>query len=90
MSRSVIYIALYLSIRLARLKSQEYRFGCETFSSLLSSTLPLYPGLPTEQAENWSTLSGGAASVSVEIQTVPIVVETLKRIQKGTYKTLWE
>ena len=38
----------------------------------------------TEQAENWGTLQGGVASVSVEIQTVPIVVETVERIQKGT------
>ena len=62
MGRSAICVTLYLSIRLARLKSQEYRFGCETFSSLLSSTLPLYPGLPTEQ----DTLPVGVASVLVE------------------------
>ena len=41
-------------------------------------TLLLYLGLPTEQAENQGTLPGGAASVSVEIPTVPIVVETLE------------
>ena len=41
-------------------------------------TLPLYPGLSTEQAENQGTLPGGVASASVEIQTVPIVVEDLK------------
>ena len=45
-------------------------------------TLPLYLGLPNAQAEIQGTLTGGVASVSVEIQTVPIVVETIKRIQK--------
>ena len=30
--------------------------------------LPLYPGLPTEQAESHYTLPGGLATVSVEIQ----------------------
>ena len=40
-------------------------------------TLPLYPGLSTEQAENQGTLPGGVASVSVEIQTVPFAVETI-------------
>ena len=40
-------------------------------------TLPLYPGLSTEQAENQGTLPGGVASVSVEIKTVPIAVETI-------------
>ena len=45
---------------------------------------PLYPGLPNEQAENQGTLLEGVASTSVEIQTVPIVVETTQRIQKTT------
>ena len=45
-------------------------------------TLPLYLGLSTEQAENQGTLPGGVASVLVEIQTVPIAVETIERIQK--------
>ena len=45
-------------------------------------TLPLYPGFPTEQEENQGTLPGGVASVSVEIQTVPVAVETIERIQK--------
>ena len=35
-------------------------------------------GLPIEQTENQGTLPGGVASASVEIQTVPIVVEDLK------------
>ena len=45
-------------------------------------TLPLYLGLPTEQAENQGTLPGGVVSVLVDIQTVPIVVMTIWRIQK--------
>ena len=45
-------------------------------------TLPLYLGFPTEQVESQGTLPGGVASVLVEIQTVPIAVETIKRIQK--------
>ena len=42
-----------------------------------SLAVPRYLGLPTEQAEKQGTLSGGVASVSVEIQTVPTVVETI-------------
>ena len=37
MGRSSIYVAFFLSVRYARLMSQGYRFGCEAFSSLLSS-----------------------------------------------------
>ena len=83
MGRSTIYIALYLSARHARLMYKVCRFGCEAFSCLLylglylGLTLPLYLGLPTEQAENQGTLPGGVALVSVEIHTVPTVVETI-------------
>ena len=42
-----------------------------------SLAVPLYLGLPTEQAENQDTLPGGVALVSVEIQTVPFVVGTI-------------
>ena len=45
-------------------------------------TLPLYLGLPNEQAENQGTLPRGVASVLVAFQTVPIAVETIERIQK--------
>ena len=45
-------------------------------------TLPLYLGLPTEQAESQGTLPGGVASVLVEIPTVPIAVKTIEQIQK--------
>ena len=41
------------------------------------STLALYLGLPTEQAENQVTHPAGVASVSGEIQTAPIAVETI-------------
>lgn len=42
-----------------------------------SLTLPLYLGLPTEQAENQCTLLGKVASVSEGFQTVPVAVETI-------------
>ena len=51
-------------------------------------TFLLYLGLPTEQAESQGTLPGGVASVSVEIQTVPIVVETIRRI-KEVHRSLY-
>ena len=41
-------------------------------------TLPLDLELPIEQTENQATLPGGVASASVEIQTVPVVVEDPK------------
>ena len=40
-------------------------------------TLPLYLGLPTEQAETEGTLPAGVDLVSGEFQTVPIVVKTI-------------
>ena len=51
-------------------------------------TFPQYPGLPTEQAESHYALPGGVASVSVEIQIVPIMVETIYRSLCGTNFTL--
>ena len=51
-------------------------------------TLPLYLGFPTEQVESQGTLPGGVASVLVEIQTVPVAVETIERIQK-VYRSLY-
>ena len=40
-------------------------------------TLPLYQGLPTEQAENQGTLPVGVATILVEIQIVSIESETI-------------
>ena len=51
--------------------------GVKPSAPSCSLTLPLYLGLPTEHAENHETLLGGVASVSVEFQTVPVVVETI-------------
>ena len=51
--------------------------GVKTSAASCPLTLPLYLGLPTEQAENQGTLLGGAASVSAEFQTVPVVVEII-------------
>ena len=56
--------------------------GVKSSAASCSLTLPLYPGLPTEQVESQGTLPGGVASVSIEIQTVPIAVEIIERIQK--------
>ena len=56
--------------------------GVKPSAASCSLTLPLYLGLLTEQAENQGTLPGGVASVSVEIQTVPIGVKTIERIQQ--------
>ena len=64
--------------------------GVKPLAASCSLTLPLYLGLLTEQAENQGTLPGGVASVSVEIQTVPIVVKTIERIQqvqRSLYRT---
>ena len=64
--------------------------GLETIAASCPLTLPLYPGLPTEQSECQATLPGGVALVSVEIQTVLIVAETILRIQnvhRSHYRT---
>ena len=51
--------------------------GVKPSAPSYSLTLPLYLGVPTEQAEIQGTLIGGVASVSVKFQTVPIAVETI-------------
>ena len=56
--------------------------GLKHIAASCPLTLPLYPGLPTEQAEDQATLPGGVALVLVEIQAVPIVVKTILRIQE--------
>ena len=69
--------------------------GVKTSAPFCKLALPLYQRLLTEQGENQSTLPVGVASVLVEIQTVPVAVETIKRIQKvhrslyGANFTLW-
>ena len=50
--------------------------GVKSSAPSCSLTLLLYSGLPTEQTENQGTLPEGVASVSVEILTVSVVVET--------------
>ena len=50
--------------------------------------LLLYLVPPTEQAESRGTLPGGVASVSVEIQIVPIVVKTIY-IEKPLWNKLY-
>ena len=51
--------------------------GVKTSAPSCPPTLPLYQGLPIEQAENQGTLPIEVASVLVEIKTVPIAVETI-------------
>ena len=51
--------------------------GVKPLTPSYSLTLPLYLGVPTEQAESQGTLPGGVASVFVEFQTVPIAVGTI-------------
>ena len=69
--------------------------GVKSSAASCSLTLPLYPGLPTEQVESQGTLPGWGASVLVEIQIVPIAIKTIERIQKvhrslyRTNFTLW-
>ena len=90
------YVLLLISLPdMPALCPKDTDLGVKPSAASCSLTLPLNLGLPTEQAGSQGTLLGGVASVSVEIQTVPIVVETIKRIQKvhirlyGTNFTLW-
>ena len=79
----VPYVLLLISLPdMPALCPKDTDLGVKPSAASCSLTLPLNLGLPTEQAGSQGTLLGGVASVSVEIQTVPIVVETIKRIQK--------
>ena len=79
----VAYVLLFISLQdMPDLCTKCADLGVKPSAASCSLTLPLNLGLPTEQAGSQGTLLGGVASVSVEIQTVPIVVETIKRIQK--------
>ena len=90
------YVLLFISLQdTPDLCPKGADLGVKPSAASYSLTLSLYLGLPTEQAENWGTLPGGVTSVLVEIQTVPIAVETIEKIQKihrrlyGTDFTLW-
>ena len=87
----VPYTLLFISLRdMPDLCPKGADLGVKPLAASCSLTLPLYLGLLTEQAENQGTLPGGVASVSVEIQTVPIVVKTIERIQqvqRSLYRT---
>ena len=77
------YVLLFTSLRdMPDLCPKSADLGLKHIAASCPLTLPLYPGLPTEQAEDQATLPGGVALVSVEIQAVPIVVEIILRIQK--------
>ena len=92
----VTYVLLFISLwDMPDLCPKGTDLGVKPSASSCSLTLPPYPGIPTEQAENRGTLSGEVASVLVEIQTVLIVVKTILRIQEvhrglyGANFTLW-
>ena len=92
----VPYVLLFISLwDMPDLCPKGADLGVKSSAASCSLTLPLYPGLPTEQVESQGTLPGGVASVSIEIQTVPIAVEIIERIQKvhrslyRTNFTLW-
>ena len=51
--------------------------GVKSSAASCSLTLPLYPGLPTEQVESQGTLLGGVVSIFVKIQTVLTAVKTI-------------
>ena len=92
----VTYVLLFISLwDMPDLCPKSADLGLETIAASCPLTLPLYPGLPTEQSECQATLPGGVALVSVEIQTVLIVAETILRIQnvhRSRYRTnftLW-
>ena len=95
MGRSDMCVALYLSRDMPDLCLKGTDLGVKPSAASCPLTLPLDLGLPNEQAESQGTLPGGVASVSVEIQTVSAVIETIERIQKvhrrlyGTSFTLW-
>ena len=79
----VPYVLLFISLRdIPDLCPKSADLGMKPSAPSCPLTLPLYLGLPTEHAESQGTLPGGVASVLVEIQTVPIAAETIKRIQK--------
>ena len=85
----VPYMLLFISLQdMTDLCPKGADLGVKPSAPSCPLTLALYLGLLTEEDENQCTLPGGAASVSVEIQTIPFAVETIKRIQKSTQKLL--
>ena len=67
------YVLLFVSLRdIPDLCPKGTDLGVKPSAPSCPLTLPLYLGLPTEQAESQGTLPGGVASVSVEIQTVQL------------------
>ena len=74
----VPYMSLFISLQdMPDLCPKGTDLGVKPSAPSCPLTLHLYLGLPTKQAEDKGTLPGGVASVSVEIQTVPIVVKTI-------------
>ena len=63
----VPYVLVFISLKdMSDLQPKGADLGVKPSAASCSLTLPLYLGLPTEQAENQGTLLGGVASVSVD------------------------
>ena len=77
MGRSDICVALFPSMRHARLCLKGTDLCVKPSAPPCSLTLPLYLGLKIEQSESQDSIPGGVASVLVEIQIVPIAVKTV-------------
>ena len=65
----VPYVLLFVSLQdMPDLRAKGTDLGVKPSAPSCPLILPLYPGLPTEQAESHYTLPGGLTTVSVEIQ----------------------
>ena len=74
------YVLLFVSLwDIPDLCPKGTNLGMKPSAPSCPLTLPLYLGLPTEQAESQDTLPGGVASVSVEIQIVPRLLRGSKK-----------
>ena len=74
----VPYMLLFISLRdMPDLSPKGADLGVKPSAPPCPPTLPLYLGLPTEQAKTQGTLPAGVALVLGEFQTVPIVVKTI-------------
>ena len=64
--------------------------GVKSSAASCSLTLPLYPGLPTEQVESQGTLPGRVASVMVEINNTSCgqdYIDDSEKVHKSHYGT---
>ena len=79
----VTYVLLFISLcDMPGLCPKGTDLGVKASAPSCPFALTLHLGLQTEQAESQGTLPGGAASVLVEIQTVPIAVKAIRGFKK--------